>query len=488
MYGLGPTGTIILAIVEIAMLVRAILRPHREPASRLAWAVVIVAAPVVGIIAYLLLGEVRISLGRREKGQKIDASLPRPSGGDSAGSDSAARQLDAGFYAAPFALGRSINDLAPTGGNDALLAVDSNAAINAMIEDIEAASDHVHLCAYIWLADHNGGKIKDALIRAAKRGIKVRALADALGSRLFIRSSHWRELADCGAEMRVALPVGNPLWTFIRGRVDLRNHRKLLIVDNRIAWCGSQNVADPEFRIKPHYAPWVDVMTRWQGPVARQCQYLFVSDWMGDGGDDLSALLSEPAAAKAPGTNSGGSITAQVIGTGPTARYDAMPSCFAELMHAARRELIVTTPYFVPDEQVLFALTSAARRGVDTLLALPKRNDSRVVEATSRSYYRDLIAAGVRLFEYHCGLLHAKTMVVDREVGLIGSANLDRRSFELNFENNILFADAAFAAVIRARQDEFLADCDPVTTADVERFSLAERLWQNSVAMLSPIL
>jgi cardiolipin synthase len=480
---LDLTGTIILAIAEIAMLVRAILRPHREPASRLAWAVVIVAAPVVGIIAYLLLGEVRISLARRDKGQKIDANLPRPSGSDSAGSDSAARQLDAGFYAAPFALGRSINGLAPTSGNDAFLAKDSNAAIDAMVEDIDAASSHVHLCAYIWLADHNGCKVKDALIRAVGRGIKVRALADALGSRLFIRSNHWRELTDCGAEMRVALPVGNPLWTFIRGRVDLRNHRKLLIVDNRIAWCGSQNVADPEFRIKPHYAPWVDVMTRWQGPVARQCQYLFVSDWMGDGGGDLSALLSEPAAAEAPGT-----ITAQVIGTGPTMRYDAMPSCFAELMHAARRELIVTTPYFVPDEQVLFALTSAARRGVDTVLALPRRNDSIVVAATSRSYYRELIVAGVRLFEYHCGLLHAKTMVVDREVGLIGSANLDRRSFELNFENNILFADEAFAALIRARQDVFLADSEPVTMAEVERFSLLERLWQNSMAMMSPIL
>jgi cardiolipin synthase len=475
---LDLTGTIILAIAEIAVLVRAILRPHREPASRLAWAIVIVAAPIVGVLAYLLLGEIRISLARREKGRAIDADLPRP-----AGDDSIERQLGAGFYDAPFALGKSINGLSPTGGNEALLATDSNAAIDAMVEDIEAASGTVHLCAYIWLADRNGCKVKDALIRATARGVKVRALADALGSRKFIRSTHWRDLADSGVEVRIALPVGNPLWTFIRGRVDLRNHRKLLIVDNRIAWCGSQNVADPEFRIKPRYAPWVDIMSRWDGPVARQCQYLFVSDWMGDGGDDISALLSEGVSARAAGK-----ITAQVIGTGPTISYDSMPSCFAELIHSARRELVVTTPYFVPDEQVLLALTSAARRGVDTILALPKRNDSIVVAATSRSYYRDLVGAGVRLFEYHRGLLHAKTMVVDGQVGLIGSANLDRRSFELNFENNILFADEAFAAAIRARQDEFLADSDPVTMAEVDRFSLVERLWQNSVAMLSPIL
>jgi cardiolipin synthase A/B len=365
------------------------------------------------------------------------------------------------------------------------LAADSNAAIDSMVADIDAATSTAHLCAYIWLADTNGVKIKKALIRAAGRGVVVRATADALGSRLFIRSPHWRDLATGGVHVQVALPVGNPLWTFIRGRVDLRNHRKLLIVDNRIAWCGSQNFADPEFRIKPRYAPWVDVMSRWQGPVARHCQYLFVSDWLGDGGDDISAMLSEPWPAD---EQSNDGAVAQVIGTGPTVSYDSMPSCFAELMHSARSELVVTTPYFVPNDQVLFALTSAARRGVETILILPERNDSIVVAGTSRSYYQDLVAAGVRLFEYRCGLLHAKTMVVDRKIGLIGSANLDRRSFELNFENNILFADEGFASTLRARQDQYLADSDPVTQADLDGFSIGYRLWQNSLAMMSPIL
>jgi cardiolipin synthase len=165
-----------------------------------------------------------------------------------------------------------------------------------------------------------------------------------------------------------------------------------------------------------------------------------------------------------------------------------MPSCFAELIHSARQELVVTTPYFVPNDQVLFALTSAARRRVETILILPRRNDSIVVAGTSRSYYQDLVGAGVKLFEYKGGLLHAKTMVVDRKVGLIGSANLDRRSFELNFENNILFADDAFANALRDRQDQYLADSDPVTGAVVESFGILERLWQNSLAMLSPIL
>jgi len=210
-----------------------------------------------------------------------------------------------------------------------------------------------------------------------------------------------------------------------------------------------------------------------------------VSDWIGDGGDDISALLSEPWP---PTGKKGAGAIAQVVGTGPTVRYDAMPSCFSELIHSARHELVVTTPYFVPNDQVLFALTSAAQRGVDTILVLPEHNDSMVVAGTSRSYYQDLVSAGVKLFEYRCGLLHAKTIVVDRQIGLIGSANLDRRSFELNFENNILFDDETFAGALRARQDQYLADSDPVSQADVDAFSIAARLWQNGLAMMSPIL
>ena len=309
----------LIILADVAVLIRVLLRPHREPASRIAWAVVIIALPVLGIIAYLLLGEVRISLKRRVRGREIEARLPRPKG-----EEKLAEKIAGGFYDAPFALGQSINCLPPTSGNKVSLAADSNVAIDEMVADIDAATSTVHLCAYIWLGDTNGCKIKNALSRAVSRGVTVRAMADALGSRLFIRSEQWRELADNGVEVRVALPVGNPLWTIVRGRVDLRNHRKSLIVDNRIAWVGSQNFADPEFRIKPRYAPWVDVMSRWDGPVARHCQYLFVSDWIGDGGEDISSLLAEPVAERGRGRGRG--AIGQVFGTGPTVSFASMPS------------------------------------------------------------------------------------------------------------------------------------------------------------------
>jgi cardiolipin synthase A/B len=470
-------GSGVVFLADAGTIMRALLRPHREPASRLAWIIAVLALPIIGVLLYLLLGEARISAGRRNRGREVNARLPRPAGNYECTSEKVG-----GAHWAPFALARTVNHLDPTCFNNARLAPDSDSAIDEMVADVDSATSTVHGCFYIWLSDNNGLKLKDAFVRAARRGLRVRLLADALGSRRLIRSKHWQDMRESGCEVRVALPVGNPLWTAVRGRVDLRNHRKLMVVDNRIAWCGSQNAADPEFRIKARYAPWVDVMSRWQGAVAQQCQYLFVSDWIAEGGEEISDLLT------GPGTPGDGSIVAQVLGTGPTAEFDAMPACFSELIHSAREELVVTTPYFIPDEQLLFALTSAARRRVRTLILFPKRNDNWIVAAASRSYYKDLIDAGAEIYEFRPGLLHAKTMVVDRCVGLIGSANLDRRSFELNFENNILFDDRQFAGQLRSRQDQYLAQCDRVTFEDVDNYGLVLRLWQNLLATLSPML
>lgn len=477
---LALAGSAFYLALHLFIVARIILRPQREPASRIAWLVSVMAVPVIGIVAYLLLGEARISAGRRERYRRIEAHLPHP-----AAKEPVRRRLAGTPYAAPFALAETVNALPPTGGNRARLAADADTAIAEMAADIDAATDTVHLCFYIWLTDHSGLTIKDALVRVARRGVKVRVLADALGSRDMIRSGHWQDMKLAGVDARAALPIGGLVWTLIRGRFDLRNHRKQLIVDNRIAWCGSQNLADPAFLPKARFAPWVDIMTRWEGPVVQDCQFIFAADWESEEGDDIAALLPdsvEPAPVADPG------IAAQVIGTGPNLPYPAMTSCFVSLIHSAREELIVTTPYFVPDEQLIYALLDCARRGVRTTMILPRRNDSRFVAATSRSYYADLTAAGVRIHEFRPGLLHAKTMVVDGQVGLIGSANLDRRSFELNFENNILFADEAFAKEVRTRQMDYLAQSDAVSADDVARTGVVRRFWQNLLATLSPLL
>src|SRR4029078_5569580 len=274
--------------------------------------------------------------------------------------------------------------------------------------------------------------VVEALQRAATRRVACRVMADGLGSRIMIESPHWKAMQAAGVQVATALAIGNPFLRPLRGRIDLRNHRKILVIDNRITYCGSQNCAGPEFGIKARLAPWVDALMRFGGPIARQNQYLFASDWMAAMDGDLTPLLRQPLQPCEPG------LTAQVIGTGPTAYNSAMPEVFETLIYTARRELVITTPYYVPDEGMQTALCTSARTGRATTIIFPAGNGSWIVGAASRSYYSDLLAAGVRIYEYEVGLLHAKSLTLDGEITLIGSANMDRRSFDLNYENNIL--------------------------------------------------
>ncbi len=474
-------GVIVHFALQAALIVQAILRPHRDPSSRIAWIVVLVTTPVLGIIAYLLLGSVSIGRSRIARVEKVLEEMPNPT--DIPGMTVKEIQPPGNSrFDHVFRMGYSVNGFEPIGGNRAELLADSCAAIDAMIRDIDAAKDHVHLNFYIWLTDNSGTKMAEAVCRAAKRGVVCRVMADGLGSRGIIRSPLWQAMKEAGAKIAVALPIGNtplaPLWT----RVDLRNHRKILIIDNRITYCGSQNCADPEFRVKPKYAPWVDAMVRFEGPIARQNQMLFASDWMAHVDEDLKGLIMEPWTEHRKG------FVAQVVGTGPTVRYSAMPEIFESLMYSAREELIITTPYYVPDEPMQAALCASGRRGVKTTLIVPKKNDSWFVAAASHSYYAALLDSGVRIFEYEGGLLHTKSLTIDEQMGLIGSANMDRRSFELNYENNILFHDEPLTKQIRERQLSYQWQSHEVTKEQVAAWSATRRFFNNAIAMLGPVL
>lgn len=469
-------GVLLHVVVVLSVIIRIMLRPHREPASRVAWTVVVLAVPGLGVIGYFLLGETDIGRRRVERMRMVIDGL-RPLwlvANSQASVPEKHRHL--------FRVSESISGFDAVGGNAARLLADSNHTIESMVADIDAAQDHVHLLFYIWLSDNNGRKVIDALKRAAARGVKCRAMADGLGSRDLIRSEHWDDMRQAGVHVAVALPLGNILVRSFLGRVDLRNHRKILVIDGRITYCGSQNCADPEFRVKPKYAPWIDAVMRWEGPIARQNQLVFASDWMSSVDEDLRELLEQPV------PNDCGDVSAAVVASGPTVRYSAMPEMFESLMHAARQEMVISTPYFVPNEPLLSALCAAACRGVETTVIFPAKNDSWIVGAASRSYYADLLSAGVRVHEFVGGLLHTKSLTIDEEVSLIGSANLDRRSFDLNYENNVLFYDPALTKALRHRQQEYLDQSNVVTAEEVAAWPIRRRLFNNAVAMLGPVL
>lgn len=468
------------ALLVFAFIIRILIRPHRDPMSRVAWIAVVTAIPLAGMVTYILFGELNVSRRQRAMQKSITKLSELKFSMPDSQSFLAPNIPDS--YKHLFLEATSINGFKPVGGNSARLLENSNAAIDSMVKDIDSAKEHVHLLFYIWLDDKNGCKIIEALKRAAARGVQCRAIADGLGSRALIKSKHWKALKDAGVHNAVALPIKSKLFWLLSGRMDLRNHRKILIIDGFVTYCGSQNCADPEFRVKAKYAPWVDIVMRFEGPIVRENQILFAGDWQSTTGEDLSDLLTKPLSDVSKG------FTAQVFGTGPTIRYSAMPEMFTTLFHAARKELTISTPYYVPNESMQSALCAAARRGVQTTIIFPAKNDSFIVGAASRSYYTELLEAGVIIYEYVGGLLHAKTLTLDGEITLIGSANMDRRSFDLNYENNILFYSPEHTLSVRARQGEYIAKSKLVTLAEVQSWPARTHLWNNIAAMAGPLL
>jgi cardiolipin synthase len=287
---------------------------------------------------------------------------------------------------------------------------------------------------------------------------------------------------DAGAHLCASLPVPLGLGFLAGHRTDLRNHRKIVVVDGGITWCGSQNCADPAFLPKRRYAPWVDILIRYEGPVARQAELIFASAWMTETGEDMRPVLS----ADPPAPLAGG-FAAIAVGTGPLSHHSTMTNIFVAVLAAAQTRAVITTPYFAPDPPLLDSIIAAARRGVELSIVFPNRNDSWITGAISRAYYPVLAKAGVRIYEFRGGLLHAKTLLVDDTLALVGSANMDRRSLDLNFENNILFESRALALEVSAHQRRWLAASTEIDHGGVAARSLPRRFVDNLLTTAAPL-
>ncbi len=489
--------TIIHYIIVAYVVYRAMLRPYREPASRLAWVVVAITIPVLGIILYFMFGETSIGFIRAKNMQKLKSEIFQNR--FKAAINGAIIDTIPKKYHHIFRIGQSINGFLPVDDNKYFLLENSEAMIDSLVQDIDNAKHHVHILFYIWFPDKSGLKVANALIRASKRGIVCRVLVDAVGSRKLISSDIWKDMHRSGIHAVSSLSIGNTLLRMILGRVDLRNHRKIVVIDNFITYCGSQNCADANFDKKDKYALWVDAVVRFAGPIALQNQHLFVQDWLAATKEDLPQMyeseqpndiidLTNTRISKDMSERANGSCPSQVIGTGPTERHDAMSDIFQVIISSARKSLTITTPYFVPNGPVLNAICSAARMGVVVKLILSHNTDSWFVCAASHSYYPELLEAGVEIYEYQSEVLHSKLLTIDEELGMIGSANLDRRSFDLNYENNIIFYDQKLTKEILKRQQSYIEKSLNVTIEEVNGWSKPSLLWYNINATLSPLL
>jgi len=489
--------TIINYIIVAYVVYRAMLRPYREPASRLAWVLVAITIPVIGIMLYFMFGETSIGFIRAKNMQKLKSEIFQNR--FKATLDEPIINTIPKKYHHIFRIGQSINGFLPVSGNKHFLLENSEAMIDSLVEDIDNAKHHIHILFYIWFADESGRKIANALARASKRGVVCRVLVDAVGSRKLISSNVWNDMHKSGVHAVSSLSIGNTLLRMILGRVDLRNHRKIVVIDNNITYCGSQNCADAHFNPKDKYALWVDAEVRFTGPIALQNQHLFVQDWLAATREDLPPTheseypndiidLASTQILKDMSSKTNSLCPSQVVGTGPTERHDAMSDIFQVIISSARKCLTITTPYFVPNGPVLNAICSAARMGVVVKLILSHNTDSWFVRAASRSYYPELLEAGVEIYEYQSEVLHSKLLTIDGELGMIGSANLDRRSFDLNYENNIIFYDKKFTEDILERQQSYIDRSLNITTEEVNAWSKPSLLWYNINATLSPLL
>ncbi|WP_424941713.1 phospholipase D-like domain-containing protein [Aliiroseovarius crassostreae] len=468
--------SVIVFVLHIVVVVRAISRQHRAPASRLAWVTVILALPFLGIVAYFFFGDPSANWRMDRKLVTLRKDLPRAPLGEPPRPDLPV------LYAQSFARAEAINGFRTLGGNRAELTADSNEAIDWLVADIEAAREHAHLLFYIWLPDDNGTRVAEAMMAAAGRGVKARVIVDGLGSRRLLSHPLWKQMNAAGVDCVVAFDISYPLIAALYQRLDIRNHRKIVVIDHDVTYVGSQNCADAAFRIKAKYAPWVDTMMRVEGPVAWQAQRLFIGDWMVHGGSDISALLE-----RAVDVPEGG-FAGVMAGTGSVLTHEGVPDMIQMLLASAQEEVVITTPYYVPSEALHGQICSAAKRGIKVRVNLPARNDSRVVGMAAQSYYDSFLRAGVEIATYEGGLLHAKLLTVDGQVALVGSANLDRRSFDLNFENSMMLYDPALAGEILAQQEVFWSDSILIERADVEDWSRLRRLVINAVGTLAPLL
>ncbi len=467
-------------LIVIGLSIRVIMR--RPPVGvSVAWLSVIFSVPLVGAAVYLLFGEKRLGTRRAERIKASFVDVARWQKALRAQYDPAAARVD--MLAQPLLhYAERVLDFQALPGNGIELLYDFQSIFDCLVADIDTARRTVHLCFYTW---HAGGRVIDivnALIRAARRGVQCRVLADAMGSKLFLESELAHRLRDAGVDFRAVLSTG--VLRALVARTDLRNHRKIAVIDDRVAYSGSQNLVDPRFfKQASGVGQWVDAMARISGPAAASLDGVFRLDWSVETGTTF-----EPPSARAEETSTPAGALVQIVPSGPDLHPEAIHQLLLTAIYAARKELVMTTPYFVPDESILTALISAALGGVKVTLIVPARNDSVLVSYASVAPFDDLMSAGVRIALFKGGLLHTKSMTIDGAMSVFGSVNLDMRSLWLNFEISLLVYDRDFTGRLRALQDSYLRESERLDL-DVWRQRPAwRRFMENTCRLAGPLL
>jgi cardiolipin synthase len=373
-------------------------------------------------------------------------------------------------------LAANLAELKPVPGNTVCLLTDYQGSLDALLADIATARRHIHLLYYIFSNDAVGRRVADALIAAAQRGVTCRLLMDAVGSKRALRRLAPR-LRAAGVEVHATMAVG--LFRRNAARIDLRNHRKIAVIDGSIAYTGSQNIAEPHFIPD---CPNEELVVRVTGPIVGQLQAALLVDRA----VEIGEMLDDPALF--PDLPATGASAAQLLPSGPGYGRENAQELMVDLIHSAQQRVVITTPYFVPDEAFLQAMRTAVRRGAQVHLVVPARSNQFVTNLAQQSYYDELLEAGVFVHLYRPRFLHAKHLSIDDQVVLIGSSNIDIRSFALNAEVSLLIYDPAVVAELAKIQDRYFADSELLTREKWDQRSLLARTSQNIARLADSLL
>jgi cardiolipin synthase len=472
------TAVTVTEILVVCLLASWIALEKRPPVSTLAWIALVVALPIAGPLVYYFVGHRRVKRNRFKRvrarlGLRAAREKLREAAGRSGRTplDRRAIQL--------MKLATEVSDSPPSNASSMRLLCDGDETFAAIEEAIRGARHHVHLEYYIFEPDTVGTRLRDLLIERARAGVEVRLLCDGVGS----HHLHRRFLAPLRAAGARFAWFGPVTLARVRTRLfNFRTHRKIVVVDGVVGFTGGVNITDEESAAARGPRAWRDTHVRIEGAAVRWLQLVFLEDW------GYASGHAPTDAAYFPEVPDDGTHPVQILASGPDEPWNAIHKLYFAAIASARDRVLCATPYFVPDEAMLTALTTAALRGVDVRILVPRRSDSRTVTAAGRSYFADVIAAGVRVFEYTPGMMHAKTLVVDDAFAAVGTANMDNRSFRLNYEVTSVSYDAEGAAALAAMFARDLTHCREVDRGALGNEKLASRLAQAGARLFAPLL
>lgn len=478
---LEHTGAVFLVVNTILSLI-IVFRERKDTVTTWAWLLILTFLPVVGFIMYIFLGK-GIS-----KERIFDLKM-QTKVGMNVEIEQQQRALARGLFPKP-----STDQVDPkqliymltmfesslyTTNNEVTLYTDGREKFDALLADIQKAALHIHMEYYIYRSDGLGTEVRDALTEAAKRGVKVRLLLDAWGSSQ-VNRKFFAPLLEAGGEVEFFFPLFVP---YLNPRMNYRNHRKIVIIDGEIGYTGGFNVGDEYLGLVEKFGYWRDNHIRVHGDIVYSLQNRFLMDW---NSQHKNEVLYEPI--YFPEINSEGHCALQIVTSGPDSAHEQIKMTYLKMINLAKKEILIQTPYYIPDDSIHEALKSALLSGVKVRIQIPNKPDHILVYWATYSFAAELLEYGAIIETYENGFIHAKTMIIDEGIASVGSANIDVRSFQLDFEVNTVIYDSQFASKVR---NAFFKDSEKsqvLTQEHYDQRGLVIKFKEGIARLISPLL